>query len=86
MRNIFRLAWGELIRNRQKEKPVIKKPSKLPLIISSVMWITFVVFLIIIIIHSCRWYPIENIEFFYDGFMFILSFFVGYIVGDNSNK
>lgn len=81
--NEIRLEWGDLI---NKKVVTTNKSSKLSKMIAIIMLFTFLFCFIIMAVDSIGFYTIKNVDYFFQGFIFMLAFFSGYAIGDNSNK
>jgi len=70
----------------KKKKPKSAKPNVFSKIITIVVLIAFILCIAICVLDSFGIFSIKNIGYFWEGFFVCISFFSGYLIGDNANK
>lgn len=68
------------------KKPIFYKPRGLPKLVAYVVLAVLIICVIVCVVDSIGLYHITNIEKFWEVFIMLIMFFVGYLTGTNVTK
>ena len=68
------------------KKPIFYKPRGFPKLVAYVVFAVLIICVIVCVVDGVGLYNINNIEKFWEVFIMLIMFFVGYLTGTNITK